>query len=945
MNKWQKLVKLKRIIFSNHKKNNINYSLSCLKSSFTNNIKIINNTQTYHSDLITNFIPIENQAKSCYTIRIIKNDNLVNKIISYKRARGFQKINKSNFSRKEYIQSRKMNNLNKPKVSKLKKVDESTKLKILSHAMKGKYLIYKFSPNDEYESQNKIKKINKVLALADYIYATFNPEKLIHAVKYILNKNVIKDEQSNKANTQNTLINQEIEEKKIKNKPAFDMKIQKYHFIFSNKNFNSFSNVGKISTTIGRKKNLLGFYKALRHNRLIKIAVVLLFLYITIVKFRILRFTLTKVFYKYSSEPTRVIYELYFGSKLNNYVNGIITEVLLDEEIQREGSKYILDLFEDQLFIKCIADFTNHLIDKIVAEEKITESLFSRLIIALKSERLEEETKNFLIQTAHDPNIKDHFIKLIAYYLHRKETEEAVRWFILNGTRDILYDPDLRPNLTNLTLEIFLSNILRRRYFQKFYKHFMNDYPDEKSLERVLELIKDEEYIIPSDFKKNINLKERDENIIRARLLAENEKILNNQANAKVTDDENININNKSITNNNKTNITPNSNSNKKNDEKFESKNRLYKQRRYNFLKNKNSDKEKNKNNSDTSNNIAKNNNNLNEEYNETEQEEEYDLTEIFFNGNIDADFLINNLHQKKKKKKEEKKIKNYPGFEQLYTNYEKNLMEKSFFEIFDSPKIKYDELYAYNNYYMDGYLSEENPNKTREKVIELSKIFNNVKYKDIEINVYTGEFVDYGTFLDHKYFKLMFDKKMLRKKVFEEIHRNDQIVFNKFLKENNLYEEYNKLKNFEGYVYHTTKPLNSDLYRVDFSTDFYNVMVIDKLGYYRYKANFFESTSLTPLDINKDKYEKVSFIKQLFEKNKQFKYKNFIEYDLTDEIKKEKELNLVSFKNAEEIDLLLGKYSKYNKKTKEERLDERSKILRKLIILDDDIKENSQMK
>ncbi len=460
-----------------------------------------------------------------------------------------------------------------------------------------------------------------------------------------------------------------------------------------------------IKYKISKKEiNLYFVCTAILNLRITKIIITLIILYLVILKIRLFRFLLPKLFYKFTSEPQSILYEFYFGSKLNVYIKRIVNEVINDEEVQEEAKKYLLELLEDEKFINSIAEFTNHLLVMILKEETLIETFFDKILSLFNSERLEIESKKFLIETANSPVIKNWVIDLLGYFLMRPESDDAIKQFIERGFIETVYDPDFSVNLNNLVLDFITSNYLRKKYVDKVYDNYMNDYPDEKSLERVLEIIKDDKYIIPHIFKKK------------------------------------------------KKNATDNTN---------------------------------------------------------------------------DKEILIENTLEYMEKVK--KKI--------IITN-----------------KEKFKEIYKYNNFYIDGYFSKKNPNSVRDKILELGKIYKNIIYSDSGVDPDYGLFCNYGSYIDKELTQLIVDKKIFKNKALLEINKNEKVYLNKFIKENNLENEYQKMINFEE-VYNKPK-MNLEDMKVNFDTNFYNLLEFEKIGHYFYKDAFFYKSNLT----DPNNYEYIPF-------------------------------------------------------------------------------------
>lgn len=436
-----------------------------------------------------------------------------------------------------------------------------------------------------------------------------------------------------------------------------------------------------------KENNLFNLYHTILQIKIVRFVIILILLYLIIFKVRLFRFTLSRIFYRISSEPKSIIYELYFGSNLNKYLKRIITEVIQDEEIQNKGTQYIIELLKEETFIRSIAKYLNHLLVKILSEERLADTFSYRLLYILRSERLNNEIKQFLDFTVKREEVRRNIMKLISYYIFRKESNDAIKQFIEYGTREILYDADLNPNLTNLCIEIFVSNIIRRRYIDVYNKHFLNDYPDEKNMQRVLDIIKQEDYI----FNENFN-----------------------------------NLNN---------------------------------------------------------------------------------------NSNVNDQFTY-------------KKSTSF--------------LDKLFIKSYRSNKDKYETLYKYNNYYIDGYLSKENPNKAREKIIELGKIFKNVKFTDVEIHPHLGTFTDYDSSLGEDYFKLVMDQVMLRNYIFTNIHKTEDFYLNKFIKDKQLQDEFSLYKSKKEKLNENKNDL--DDYIVNLDVNFNDFLAKHKLGQYKYKDHLYQT-------------------------------------------------------------------------------------------------------
>lgn len=452
---------------------------------------------------------------------------------------------------------------------------------------------------------------------------------------------------------------------------------------------------------IDKEKNFFNFLQMIVKMKLLKILIMMMILYLIIFKIRLFRYSLSRIFYSISSEPHSILYELYFGSNLNIYVKNIVDYLINDEEIQKEGCRYIIEVLEEDSFIKSIADFTNHLLVIILSEERLLETFFNKLLKILQSERLEKETKKFLYEFVRREEIKNYLISMMGYFLRRKESDEAIKQFIEYGIKDILFDHDLGPNLSTLSVEFVISNFIRRRFLDKYRKHFMNDYPDEKKFNRVMEIIKEEDFVYSNNFK---TIKKED-----------------NQ------------------------------------DMKVEDPN------------------------------------------------------------NDELDFIKNIKLNK-----------------------------------FKTHKEKFENLYLYNNSYVDGYLNEENPVGIRDKVIELAEIYKNILYTDLELHPEIGTLVNYGMFFDSDYYKMILDKEIFRKKVFMDIHNNDNTLLNNYINDKNLQNAYDKSIKYNEFICGPQKKKLED-YTLNFDTNFKKFILENKYGHYNFKENFYKKFDYK--NLNKVKY------------------------------------------------------------------------------------------
>jgi len=364
----------------------------------------------------------------------------------------------------------------------------------------------------------------------------------------------------------------------------------------------------------------------------------------------------------------------------------IISEVINDEEIQKKGTQYFIEILENESFINSFAQFTNHLLVKILSEERIAETFCNTLVCIISSEKFNTQIKKFIDDTVKREETRRTIMKWICFFLFRKESSDAIEQFIEYGTSEILYDADLNPNMTNLLVEIMISNLIRRKYFDNYTRHLLDDYPDEKTWQRVQEIIEQEDYLFNENFKKSRKYHQNDQ----------------------------INLKN-----------------------------------------------------------------------------------------NIDL-------------------------FDRYYDN------------TYKSHKEKYDSLYKNNNYYIDGYLSKEKPKNKREKIIELGKIYKNLKYTDVVINPDLGTFTDYDTSPDPEYFKLIMDQAMNRNNIFMKIHKGEDIYLNKFINDKQLQEEFSlyKSKNQQN---------KNDLshYLVNFDVDFNDFLFKHELGQYKYKDHLFQTNDM----------------------------------------------------------------------------------------------------